>query len=295
MKKKQLSGNLCGFFCALVWGSTFLVSKQLLLTYTPEQVMLMRFLLAYLSLWLMHPHWYFSPKDEFHFLLMSLVGNTLYYLAENTALLYTYSANVSILVSAAPILTVLLLLVLHRDRHFPARHFLGIGVSFAGVILVVLNGVFVLHLSLLGDLLSLGAACCWAIYSLLLEKMTGRFSSSLISRKLMFYGILTTLPLLIVKGAAFPLRELLRPDYIIGLLFLGLVGSALCYNAWNYACANLGIVMANMYIYAIPFVTLLSGAVFLGEPITVMAIFGAVLITAGLVISAGSASMPEDS
>ena len=287
MQKETMFSHLCGIFIALIWGTTFLVSKSLLTVFTPIQVMILRFFLAYVMLWILYPRWEFDWKNDFSFFLMSLFGNTLYYLAENSALTYTYSSNVSILVSAAPVCTAVLALFL-RPTEKPSRSQLtGIAVAFLGMVLVVLNGSLILHMSPLGDLLSLGAAFCWGIYSVLLARYANRFSSFFLSRKLMFYGLVTSLGIWKLQGDPFPIGQLFsQPALGAGILFLGLVGSALCYIAWNKACAGLGIITANMYIYLIPFVTLAAGAMLLGEPITFMAVIGAVLISAGLLLGA---------
>ena len=63
-----------------------------------------------------------------------------------------------------------------------------------GVGLVVFNGSFVLKLSPVGDLLTLLAALSWAFYSLVIKKMTGRYPTVFITRKIFFYGVLTILP-----------------------------------------------------------------------------------------------------
>ena len=133
---------------------------------------------------------------------------------------------------------------------------------------------------------SVGAALSWAVYSLILQRYSSRFSSYLISRKLMFYGILTTLPLLAMEGAPFPISTLFtQPTLLLGLLFLAVLGSALCYVCWNSAADTLGVLQTTMYIYAIPFVTMVSAALYLDETITLMGIGGAVLIVLGMVLS----------
>ena len=244
----------------------------------------MRFFLAYVMLWILCPKWSFSIREELSFFLMSLFGNTLYFLAENSALTYTYSSNVSILVSGAPVATAVLALIFNKKERPTKRQLLGIVIAFAGMALVVLNGSFVLHLSMKGDILSLCAAFCWGIYSVILSRYTDKYSGMFLSRKLMFYGLVTSVVIWLVQGDAFPIGEIVHLPYLPGILFLGLVGSALCYVAWNKACAGLGIITANMYIYAIPFVTLAAGAVLMGEPITLMAVAGAILIAVGMLI-----------
>jgi drug/metabolite transporter (DMT)-like permease len=284
-EKQKLPGHLCAVFCVLVWGTTFIVSRILLAYYTPTQTMLMRFIGAYLFLWLLCREWHFRLRDELAFMLMSVFSNTLYFWAENTAITLTQTSNVSILVSTAPVITALLLLFLPDGERVTKQIVVGIGVAFLGVVLVVLNGSVVLQLNPAGDLLAIGAACCWSIYGMILRKYSGRFSSYLISRKLMFYGMLTTLPILWAEHAPFEPAHLASPRLFLGLLFLTLLGSAFCYVAWNTAVDRLGVLHTTIYIYAIPFVTMVSAAICLHEVITLMGVFGTVLTVAGMLIS----------
>ena len=69
------------------------------------------------------------------------------------------------------------------------------------------------------------------------------------------------------------------------LLFLGLVGSGLCYVLWNKAFRLLGVVATNNFIYLTPFVTIVTARLFLDESISALALLGAVLITIGVVAS----------
>lgn len=247
--------------------------------------MFMRFIGAYAVLWYLYPKWQFYWKDEIGFLLMSLFSNTLYFLAENTALTLTQSSNVSILVSTAPVITALFLLFLPGGERITKNIVVGIVVAFLGVVLVVFNGSVVLKLNPMGDLIAIGAAVSWAIYSMILRRYSGRFSGYLLARKLMFYGILTSLPLLLLEHAPMNWSALLTPKLLLGLLFLTVVGSALCYVAWNSAVGMLGVLHTNIYIYAVPFVTMITAALCLHESITLMGVFGTILIISGMVIS----------
>lgn len=290
----KVKGHLFALFCVIVWGITFIVSTMLLEVFTPIQTMLLRFVVAYFVLWALHPKWYFRWQDEVAFLLMSLFSNTLYFVAENTALTYTQSSNVSILVSTAPVLTAILLALTPNGEKPTRNTVLGILVAFVGMALVVFNGSVVLKLNPIGDLLSFGAALSWAIYGVILQRYSSRFSSYLISRKLMFYGILTSLPLLLVEGAPFQLTALFSsPKLLLGLLFLAVLGSALCYVCWNSAADTLGVLQTTMYIYAIPFVTMVAAAFYLDETITLMGICGAVLIVLGMLFSSQTPKSKE--
>lgn len=288
MQKPQAwLGHLFCVLCVTAWGTSFIVSKNLMALLSPAQLMWLRFVLAWVLLWPFCPRWHFRWRDEGAFLLLALVANTLYFLAENTALTYTQTSNVSILVATAPIFSALLLRFSGEIEALSRRELSGFGIAFLGVVLVVLNGALVLRVHPLGDLLALAAALLWALYGLLARRALGRFDSFLVTRKLMFYGILTSLPLLLAEDAPLPLAALLTPGRIASLLYLSLVCSALCYLLWNDAIRRLGALTTSLYVYAVPLVTMLAAALFLRERITPMGLLGIALILGGMLLSVG--------
>jgi drug/metabolite transporter (DMT)-like permease len=282
---KQSSGHLMALVCVIVWGSTFVVSKSLMAHLRPAQLMLIRFILAYGALWVIHPKWQFHWRGEWRFLLMAIFANTLYAWAENTALTLTQASNVSILVTTSPIITALALSALYREERLSRKQTIGFGTAFAGVVLVVFNGAVSLRLQPMGDLLALLAAASWAAYGILLRRWSGAYNSVLIIRKLMFYGILTVLPLVIAQGQPFVFSALITWESAMKLAYLGFVGSALCYWLWAGAVKQIGVLKANLYIYIVPLVTLVVSAVALQERITVMGVTGMALVIAGMVFA----------
>ncbi len=283
--KKQLKGHLLSLLCVIAWGTSFLVSKSLMAKITPVQLMLMRFVIAWLAIWVIYPKWYFKWREEGQFIVLALVGNTLYYLAENTALRLTLASNVSILVSAAPIASALMLRLFERDERLSGREMTGIGIAFFGVLFVVFNGVFVLKLNPLGDMLALAAAFCWALYGFLAKRIMDKYDTFLSTRKLMFYGIVTALPLLLTEDGSLAGIGLMRLGDLCGLAYLGLICSALCYLMWNEAIAQIGAMKANLYVYAVPVVTMIASAFFLGEAVTWGGAAGVVLVVGGMLLS----------
>ncbi len=279
-------GHLCALFVVLCWGTSFIVSKSLLDYMTPIRLIWLRFLFAYLALWILHPKWHFSLREEVWFFLLSIFSNTLYFLAENTALGLTQSSNVSILTSTIPLMTAFLLFIV-KGKKMEARQITGSVLAFFGVVLVILNGVFILKISGLGDVLALCAALCWSIYSLLISDKAGEYNGFLISRKLMFYGFLTVTPIMLAEGAPFTLHDALGGGRIFALLYLALICSALCYVLWNKAIFSLGMTSTNTYLYAMPLFTLVGGVSFLHERITLMGGIGILIVIVGMLITNG--------
>ena len=244
--------------------------------------------LAYVTLWVLRPKTLKLPrKDELMFILIGVTGGSLYFFLQNTALSYTYAANVSILVALAPILTVILAQLFSRSGERLGKYvYIGAVIAIVGVVLVVLNGQLTFHLNPLGDFIALGAAFMWALYSILIKKYTEQYDNFLVTRRVMLWAFLTSVPLMLVTDGMPDLRPLFTtPRILLSWLFLGVFGNAVCFAIWNVAFKRLGVVITNNYLYASPFVTLVVGYLLLDEQITLMSVIGAVLITAGVIVA----------
>ncbi len=285
---QKIMGHFYAIFTILVWGSCFVLTKEMLTTYTAIQIIPLRMALAYVTLWVLRPKTLKLPrKDELMFILIGVTGGSLYFFLQNTALSYTYAANVSILVALAPILTVILAQLFSRSGERLGKYvYIGAVIAIVGVVLVVLNGQLTFHLNPLGDFIALGAAFMWAVYSILIKKYTEQYDNFLVTRRVMLWAFLTSVPLMLVTDGMPDLRPLFTtPRILLSWLFLGVFGNAVCFAIWNVAFKRLGVVITNNYLYASPFVTLAAGYLILHEEITLMSIIGAVLITAGVIVA----------
>lgn len=292
--KTKTTGHLLALFSILVWGTTFVATKTLLRYYDALQIMLIRFFIAWAALWVLtrKPVRIKSLRDELGIFAMSLSGVTLYYYFENTALSYTLASNVSIILASAPIFTALLAHVFTRDEKLTCQTWAGFAIAFAGVVLVVFNGTYVLKLNPLGDFLSLATSLSWAVYSILLKKYVDGYDNMILTRKIAFYGLVLTAPAAFLTAGVPETAPLSRPEVVFCLLFLGLLGSAICYVTWNYSVKSIGVVATNDYIYLNPFVTMVSAALVLGEKISMAGVVGAVLIIGGIVVSQKKEGQP---
>jgi drug/metabolite transporter (DMT)-like permease len=222
--------------------------------------------------------------------LAGLTGGSLYFITENTALETTAASNVSLLVCTAPIWTALLSRLLYPRERLGGRLWAGTAAAMAGCALVILNGRFVLELKGVGDVLSVVAAVSWAVYSLVMKRLGGRYSTMFITRKVFFWGLVTLLPFLLLPGAGFHPQALAAPAVWSNLLFLGLVASFACFAVWNRVIREVGVVASSNYIYLNPAFTMAAAAVVLGERVTWIAAAGLVLIAAGLWLAEGGAN-----
>jgi len=275
-------------FTIIVWGTTF-VSTKVLIGYglSPVEILLYRFLLAYIGIWFIGRRALFANnwKDELLCVGAGMGGGSLYFVFENTALGITLASNVSLIICTAPIFTAFLSYLIYRKEKLKSHLIIGSFIALTGVAFVVFNGSFILQISPLGDILTILAALSWAFYGIILRKLQKNYSTLFITRKVFFYGIVTMLPFLAFDYGKLNPQLLVEPVIIANLLFLGLVASLLCFITWNTAVKELGVVQTSNYIYFIPFITLLTSAIVIDEHITAIALVGSVFILCGVYIA----------
>ena len=298
----RLPWHLLALLVVAIWGVTFVCTKTLISAgLDPAEIFVVRFTLAYAGIWLYSiaqkgrtRFWARSWQDELLFLFLGVTGGSFYFLTENTALAHTQASNVSFLVCIAPLLTALLTLVYRRVRHdrfADAMERVGSGWMLALGTLLALGGMALMlfdgqrvQVSLRGDLLALGAALCWSLYSLFMGKMTDEYGPVFATRKVFAYGLLTILPFLL--GREFAPLELFRQPVVWGnLLFLGLCASLACFVLWNLVIARLGNITSINYVYLNPVFTLISATLILGERLTPAGAVGSALILLGVILA----------
>jgi drug/metabolite transporter (DMT)-like permease len=288
MKNKNAAGRLAALLTIMIWGTTFISTKILLVDFQPVEILFFRFVLGLLALLLVCPHRLkgTTVRQELAFAAAGLCGICLYYLLENIALTYTQASNVSVIISAAPFFTALLTRLTQKGgEKLRVNFFLGFAVAMVGIFLLSASGAK-LELNPLGDLLALLAAFVWACYSVLTRKI-GDFGYPILltTRRVFCYGILFMLPALFLFDFRLGLSRFTDPVCLFNIIYLGLGASALCFVTWNFAVKALGAVKTSVYIYMVPVITVVASALILREKITVLAGIGTVLTLVGLLLS----------
>ena len=308
MHKSKFLFHFLAFLTVAVWGVTFVSSKVLIAEgLEPSQIFFLRFLLAYIGMWLLAPvfrkngvHLFAkSLVDELYMVLLGVIGGSFYFYLENTALKYTQASNVSFLVSSSPLVMLSLSLLVRRfmkGRMADGQEKVRVGGVFIAGTLMALAGiamvVFVdsgVNISPKGDFMALGAALCWGVYSVLMGVVGSEYSSAFITRKVFFYGLLTIVPFLFFCPPM-TVEVLLRPAVWTNLLFLGVVASLACFVVWNEVMAKIGNVTSTNYVYLNPFFTLVFAVLLLGERLTPLSAAGSVLIVLGVIAAGKGAS-----
>lgn len=302
-----------GYFLAAIsiffWGITFICTKSLLKDFSSLEILFIRFLMAYIGLWIMHPKIQkIQPVDNILFVLAGLSGVVLYQFSENIAINFTNASNVSVIVSICPLFTALIAQYFLKENNLNLWFLLGFIISILGVALVCFNGKMELELNPKGDLLALFSAVCWGFYSLFVSLINKKnYDPICATRRVFFYAVLFMLPLMLAgfgitksESSMFDgLRESMlvtlnkaanasrfsKPLNWFNLIFLGAIASGFCFSAWNKACEIVGTVKVTCGLYLIPVVTIIFAFFTLGEKITWLGALGSVITITGLFIS----------
>lgn len=292
VRGNQLWYHIVAFLVVAIWGSTFVFTKLLLLNgLTAAQIFTLRFIIGYVLLLLFSlrqkPFRLFASSivDEVLMMALGVMGGSLYFLTENSAMNYTTTTNTSLIVCLCPLFAALLISAFYKSERMQPVQIAGTLMAAIGVAVVVLNGRFVLHLSPKGDALAFAACLCWAVYSLLFIPAAKRYDTFFITRKVFFYGLLSMIPYFMLRPGFPSWSTIMCPDILANLLFLGCIASMACFVAWNWVLKKLGAIAATNYVYFNPVTTVLFAWVVLKEQITVYFLVGTALILQGMYLA----------
>jgi len=106
MRNKQITRHLSALVTIVIWETTFISTKVLLVNFQPIEILFFRFLIGFLVLLIVYSKRLKETalKQEVAFAMAGLSGICLYYLLENIALTYTPASNVGGIISTAPFL-----------------------------------------------------------------------------------------------------------------------------------------------------------------------------------------------
>lgn len=288
MKNKTTIGHLAALLTIVIWGTTFISTKILLVDFDPVEILFFRFIMAFFALFVICPKRLkiTRRKEELTFALAGLCGICLYYLLENIALTYTMASNVGVIISVAPFFTAIFAhLFMKSEEKLRLPFFVGFIVAMIGIVLISFNEQK-LEVNPIGDFLAMIAALVWAVYSILTKKISNfGYPVILSTRRTFFYGIVFMIPSLFFFDFKPDLSCFSDMTDLFNFLYLGLGASALCFVTWNFAVKKLGAVKTSVYIYMVPVITVITSVLILHEKLTLLAGIGTVLTMAGLFLS----------
>ncbi len=286
--KSSLLGLFAGLAAAAIWGGMYVVSKVVLEVVPPFALLTSRLVLGVLALGLviaLRPKTSLTTRQIWQIFGIGLVGYGISLGFQFVGTKLSTASNGSLVTSATPAFILIFAPFLLRERT-TLRRTAALIVSTLGVVAVIDPRTAELSPTpFWGNLSLLAAALTWALYSVLVRKVTQSADVLSSSAIMLLGGLPISIPLGIWEISAQGIGTI-TPGILGGILFLGIVATAIAMFLWNYAFATLPAAVASLTFFAQPVVGTLLGWFFLGEKITPLFMAGGVLIGVGILISA---------
>ncbi len=286
-QKHSLAGLVAGLVAASIWGGMYVVSKVVLEVIPPFSLLTSRLVLGALALGMViafRKTHTLTRRQALQSFLVGFVGYGISLGFQFVGTKLSTASNGSLVTSATPAFVLLFAPLLLAERTTPRRLF-ALLISTLGVVAVIDPRTANLSPSLFwGNMSLLAAALTWALYSVLVRKVTRSADLLATSAIMLTGGIPSSLLFGIWEWQTQGFGEITM-GIIGGILFLGIISTAIAMFLWNYAFAELPAAVASLTFFAQPVVGTILGAFFLGETISTLFIIGGFLIGIGLVVS----------
>ncbi len=290
-KHNSFTGLISGLIAASIWGGMYVVSKVVLEVIPPFSLLTLRLLMGAIALYIViyfrKPVGQIGNLTNNFFWTSFWVGFVGYGISLGFQFVGTKlstASNGALITSSTPAFVLLFAPFLLGEKTTWQR-IIALTISTLGVLAVIDPRTAELSSSLFwGNMSLLAAGLTWALYSVLVRKVS-QDTDLLTSSTIMLLGGLPT-------SIAFSIWEIntqgigeITIGIIGGLLFFGIISTAVAMFLWNYAFAELPAAVASLTFFAQPVVGTLLGWFFLAEKITPLFILGGVLIIIGILIA----------
>lgn len=291
-KHHTFAGLISGLTAASIWGGMYVVSKVVLEVIPPFSLLTLRLIMGAMALGIVI---YFrvqkagtpvqiTKQNFWTSFLVGVVGYGISLGFQFVGTKLSTASNGSLVTSATPAFVLLFAPFLLGEKP-TARRVVALVVSTMGVLAVIDPCNAELSPSLFwGNMSLLAAALTWALYSVLVRKVSKSLDLLTSSTIMLLGGVPSSIAFSIWEINTIGIGEITL-GIIGGLLFLGIVSTAIAMFLWNYAFAELPAAIASLTFFAQPVFGTLLGWFFLSEEITTLFIAGGILIGIGIIVA----------
>jgi drug/metabolite transporter (DMT)-like permease len=272
----------------LFWGLSFIWSSVLLAYYQPVTIIFIRLVIS--SVFLFALIYLFGKNEkierkDYKLIFMSALFNPfLYFLGENYGLKYSSPTIAAVIIATIPVFSPLIGYISFREK-LTALNFVGILVSFAGVILMLVTPNLSFAADLRGVLFLFGAVAAALFYTVTLRKLTFKYSAIVLVANQNLIGIFLFLPFFIIFEARTAMMVPLNREIVTSMLFLAILASSVAFVFFAHSVKLLGISKSNIFSNLIPVFTAVFSYFLISELITPQKIAGITLVIAGVYLS----------
>lgn len=267
---------------SLLWGYTWVVSKQALDFAPPFRLTAIRVFGGALALFvalklLRQPLRLQAPRAV---LLISLCQVSAFMLLQTFSLKFGAAGKTAVLVYTMPIWTLLLAWPVLGERVRGAQ-WLAVGGMLVGLLLII--EPWSLESDWLSNLFGIGAAMCWAMGTVLVKELRRHHGVNLLSLTA-WSNLIGCIPVALIASMADEPPIHWAPEFVLILLVLALISTAFCWWLWTSILDRVPAWEASLLVLGTPVIAIASSRVILDEAFSRYEVAGIILIGAGLLL-----------
>ncbi len=285
MKKNNSYVYGLALLAVMFWGISYVWTSVVYKYYQPITTMFIRLsfsaVLLMLALKLFMKKEKIQKSDYLKFALLGFFSPFLYFLGESFGLKFVTPTLTSVIIGSIPVFTPIAGFVFLRER-LSVFNISGFLISFVGIVLMVVDKNFSFNASPYGLLCLFGAVVVAIISSVLLKKMTSRYSSLLILTYQNIVGALCFLPLFLIFDFNSFMSVRPNTELISSLALLIVFSSCLAFLFYTISVKEIGVSKTSVFTNLIPIFTALFSFLIIGEDIDALKMTGIIVVIAGV-------------
>jgi drug/metabolite transporter (DMT)-like permease len=285
-----------GVLCMLFWGMSFVWSKVVFTYYTPLTTIFLRLIISGAILYIVKviwiTHYSINKKDLVLFMASAFFSPFCYFLGESYGLQEVSSTVAAVIIAMIPVFSPFVGYFTLKEK-LTVLNFLGLIVSFVGVIIMLIKKDLTINASLTGILLLIFAVISALAYSVSIKRLSQKYHPITIVVYQNLLGALYFLPFFLM----FDVNRFLsvKPNFELtySLLSLAIFASSIAFIFFTVVIRELGMSRANIYSNLIPVFTAVFSYFILNEEFTFMKLLGMSIVIFGVILAqAGKLKTP---
>lgn len=278
----EIRGTLLVLLTAIISGVSIVVNKFFVVSidpalFTAARALFIGLIFFFISLYFSKKTGKFKQTSWGYLILIGLIGGSFAFWLFFSGLKLTTAGRAAFLHKTLPIYAAILALIFLKEK-ITKKQLIAMIVMLAGLLLIELTKIS--PGLRLGDALVLSATVLWAVENVLAKKvMLNKESNWVVTFSRMFFGALILFAIIFLTGKTNLLLSLTSQQ----ILYILISGTFLFLYVftWYFGLKYINLSKASTILLVAPVISLVLGAVWLGEQVFALQLIGSALILIG--------------
>jgi drug/metabolite transporter (DMT)-like permease len=289
-EKERYLPYLSGIGMALIFGFSFLFTKEALNEVAPFHLLGFRFGMAAIVLLILKITKVikvdYKGKQLKNLLAIALTQPVAYFIFETYGVKLTNTSESGMMLALVPVLVTILAAMFLKE--FPTKiQALFVGFSVLGVVFIVAMKSSAIGSNFIGIIILLLAVLCASVFNILSRKYSTNFTSVEITFAMMWIGaiVFNTMSIIehIINGNIYNYFVPLSNTKVVGSIFyLGIISSIIAFFLVNYTLSKIEASRAAVFSNLSSVVSIVAGVIIAKEPFYWYQIVGGIIILSGV-------------